>query len=44
MVNLKNQKELCFSFECEQVLAIAPPPAYGYNEEWGRKEIIITVG
>jgi hypothetical protein len=28
----------------EQVLAIAPPPAYGYNEEWGRKEIIITVG
>jgi hypothetical protein len=33
-----------FSFECEQVLAIAPPPAYGYNEEWGRKEIIITVG
>jgi hypothetical protein len=42
------EKEICFfinfSFECEHVLAIAPPPAYGYNEEWGRKEIIITVG
>jgi hypothetical protein len=34
MVNLKTRKSYAFLLN-EQVLAIAPPPVYGYNEEWG---------